>query len=285
MSASPLSSIETVDDLGLPALQLRTAQGAQAVVSLYGGQVLSWSPPGDSGRLYLSPEASPRHGALRGGIPVCFPQFAGLGPLPKHGLVRTREWECVTQRHGDDYALVTLACAADESSLDLWPHDFRLELTIGIEATRLDLELEVINPGNAPFRFTGALHTYLRVGEVEDCRLEGLYGLAYRNAAAGDAACRETGEAVIVEDEVDRVYREVGKPMLLRDGGCSLGLRQENFPDTVVWNPWEHRAKALADLPDRDFRHFICVEAAVAEQPVEVGPGASWWGRQTLVAL
>ena len=40
------ATIEHIDFHGLPALRLRTAGGAAAVVSLHGAQVLSWTPPG-----------------------------------------------------------------------------------------------------------------------------------------------------------------------------------------------------------------------------------------------
>ena len=39
------------------------------------------------------------------------------------------------------------------------------------------------------------------------------------------------------------------------------------------------------DLAAKDFRRFLCVEAAVARQPVSVAPGEEWWGRQTVVVL
>ena len=81
------ATIEHIDFHGRPALRLRTKAGAAAVVSLHGAQVLSWTPPGGADRLYLSPQAVfDGRTAIRGGIPLCFPQFADLGSLPQHGF-------------------------------------------------------------------------------------------------------------------------------------------------------------------------------------------------------
>ena len=53
---------------------------ASAEISLHGAHVLSWKPAPARECLYLSPNASQAPGAaIRGGIPVIFPQFAGLG--------------------------------------------------------------------------------------------------------------------------------------------------------------------------------------------------------------
>jgi len=271
---------------GQPALALTTPDGASAVVSLFGGQVLSWTPAGGSEWLYLSPQARfDGSSAIRGGIPVCFPQFAGLGRLPKHGLVRNRPWSVAEQRCGDGYALVTLAVSEDDASYAVWPQNFTAELTAVIEGGRLDLEFEVANTGHAPFAFTAALHTYLRVREVENARLEGLYGHEYRDAANGDRIVRDSGDALIVEGETDRVYHGVERPLLLRDGNRSLGIQVEGFPDVVVWNPWEQRCAELPDMPANGFRHMLCVEAAAARQRIELDAGEDWCGRQSLIAL
>ena len=83
--------IETVQVLGQPALRLTAADGAQATVLRHGAQIVSWIPAGDQERLYLSPIAAAGPGqAVRGGIPVVFPQFASQGPLPKHGYAPDR---------------------------------------------------------------------------------------------------------------------------------------------------------------------------------------------------
>lgn len=278
-------SIEEIEFHGIPALRLQGPRGASAVVSKLGAQVLSWITPDGRERLFLSDKAVfDGSVAIRGGVPVCWPQFSGLGDLPRHGFVRTRIWQAGAQRSGDDYALATLELSDDEATRALWPHTFRLELTVMLEADRLDLELSVTNTGGAEFAFTGALHTYLRVVQVEDVTLEGLYGHDYRDAANGDAVIRDSGTHIAVEAEMDRVYRQVRRPQLLQAGNLSLATQSQGFPDVVVWNPWVDQCAALADMPADGWRHMLCVEA-VAEQPVVVAAGDEWYGRQTLVAV
>ena len=279
-------SIETIEFHGIEALRLNGPRGSSATISRLGGQVLSWITPDGRERLYLSERAVfDGSVAIRGGIPVCFPQFAGLGALPKHGFVRTRMWSVVAQRCGEDYALLTLGIADDDQTRALWPHAFKAEITLMLEADRIDLEFSVENTGAAPFDFTGALHSYLRVVQVEDVALEGLRGHDYRDAAAGDRIVRETGTELIVEGEVDRVYHDVRRPQLLKAGNLSLGIQSQGFPDVVVWNPWVDKCAALADMPADGWRHMLCVEAACARQPVALPPGEEWFGPQTLVAV
>ena len=278
-------SIEEIEFHGIAALRLNGPRGASAVVSKLGAQVLSWVTPDGRERLFLSDKAVfDGSVAIRGGIPVCWPQFAGLGELPKHGFVRTLPWQVSAQRGGDDYALLTLELADDATTRALWPHAFRLELTVMLETDRLDLELSVNNTGDSAFAFTGALHSYLRVVQVEDVTLEGLYGHDYRDAAKGNVVVRDTGTHIAVEGEMDRVYRRVKRPQLLQAGNLSLAIQGQGFPDVVVWNPWVDKRAPLADMPADGWRHMLCVEA-VAEQPVVVAAGDEWYGRQTLVAV
>lgn len=277
-------SIETIDFNGIEALRLNGPGGSSAIISKLGGQVLSWITPDGRERLYLS-EAAVFDGsvAIRGGIPVCFPQFSDLGNLPKHGLLRTREWTLGDQRCGDDFALVALEISDDEATRDIWPFPFRAEITLMLEVDRIDVEFCVENTGGEPFEFTGALHSYLRLVQVEDAALEGLYGCDYRDAANEDQIIRESGTELRIEAETDRVYHGVKRPLSLQAGNHSLTIQNQNFPDVVVWNPWVERCAALPDMPSDDWRQMLCVEAAVVEKPISVVPGEEWYGRQTLV--
>ena len=88
----------------LPRIVLTATDGASAEVYLHGAHVTSWCPadmPDD--RLYLSARSTFAAGAaIRGGIPVSFPQFAGQGPLPNHGFARVITWILVRAGLQDD---------------------------------------------------------------------------------------------------------------------------------------------------------------------------------------
>ncbi len=278
--------IEVAELHGQPVIKLQTPDGAVALVSLFGAQVLSWTPAGGEDRLYLSPQAVfDGRSAIRGGVPVCFPQFGDRGPLPRHGFARQRRWVVSNTRAGKDYAVATLSLADDDETRAVWPHVFAAELSVAIGGSRLDLELEVANTGDTPFGFTAALHTYLKVREAEALRIEGLRGLDYTDAADGGRLKKETGIGVVIDDEVDRIYHHAPPTLLLREDHRAMGIHAENFPDVVVWNPWVDKCAAVADMPADGFRRMLCIEAAAVREPVELAAGASWWGRQSLVAM
>jgi len=270
---------------GQPAIRLTAPSGATAVILAYGAQVVSWIPPDGQERIYLSEKARFDTGsAIRGGIPICFPQFGTRGPLPKHGFARNRLWEEVEARTGDDFATATFRLDDDDLTRQIWPHAFEAELTVLITGQRLDVEFGVRNPGDAPMRFTCALHSYLSTREVEETRVEGLRGLKYLDATKGTEHL-ETGTEVVIEDETDRIYFDAVRPVLLREPHRALGISGEHLPDVVVWNPWEHLTAALGDMPSNGFRHMICIESGAIGDPVELAPGAEWFGRQSLVVL
>lgn len=269
---------------GQPAVALEAPDGARAVVLLHGAQVASWQPVGGGERLFLSersrlgPDAS-----VRGGIPVIFPQFSSRGALPRHGLARTREWNVARCETGDADALAVLQLVDSEETRRFWPHPFALELTVCVRGDRLDVELAANNTGGRAFEFTAALHTYLRVAEVETVRLDGLCGCRYEDAGDGRTQVDEN-DTLCVAGEIDRVYFSVSGPISLNESGRRLRIDAVNFPDVVVWNPWQEKTAAMADLRPADFRRFLCVEAALIEHPAQLAAGEHWWGRQTLIA-
>lgn len=68
------------DNNGLDQVLLREPRGASARVNLFGGQVSSWKNDRGEELLFTSSKAIFRPPkAIRGGIPICFPQFGSSG--------------------------------------------------------------------------------------------------------------------------------------------------------------------------------------------------------------
>ena len=278
-----------VEVLGQPAMRLRAPDGAQAVVLLHGAHVVSWAPAGGVERLYCSPTAEAGPGrSVRGGVPVCWPQFNLRGDLPgvKHGFVRNRvwQWDAAQSATRGGAAIGVLRLTDDNATRAIWPYAFEAELTIVVGGGQLDIELAITNPGEARMRFTGALHSYLRVDDFRQARLAGLRGTAYLDTVI-DADRLQEMEPLGFADEIDRIYWNAPAELVLQSGLGPLGIASEGFADTVVWNPWVEKCAAMADMPANGWRHMLCIEAAVARVPQTVAAGEEWYGRQTLVAV
>ena len=278
------TEITAVKSHGIDCYRL-SAHGASALVSRFGAQVLSWRTADGRERLFLSERAC-FDGAtpIRGGAPVCFPQFAGLGPLPKHGLVRTRDWEVGDPGEMADAQTLRLHLRDDAQTRALWPHAFAAELTVKLGSMSLELGMAVRNTGSTAFEFTAALHTYLAVGDIAEVSLHGLKGCEYRDATAANAIRTEANEVVRFAAEVDRVYHYAPAQLTLADGAHKTAIGARGFPDVVVWNPGDARCATLTDMAPDGYRRMLCVEAAAARVPVHLAGGAAWHGSQMLAA-
>ena len=268
-------------------LTVRAADGATADVYLHGAHVTSWRPASEGDeRLFLSSRSEFRAGAaIRGGIPVIFPQFAAEGPLPRHGFARTSEWTLDdVRRSADGTALATLSLRDSGATRAIWNESFHATLTVRVGGEQLAVSLGVENTGTAPCSFTGALHSYLRVHDVADAELLGLHGGRYRISGAPTTLQRDAADVLRVRGELDRVYVDVPRALTLREPTRSLEITLDGFRDAVVWNPGPAKAAALADMEPGGEREMLCVEAAAVQVPITLAPGARWDGTETFGA-
>jgi glucose-6-phosphate 1-epimerase len=284
---SAANAVNVCDWRGLPAWQLRAEDGSRAIVLERGAQLVSWCTADGVERLYASPNANLLPGAaIRGGVPVCFPQFAGRGSLPQHGIVRTRDWRCAPAAQAP--GLLQCELEDDDSTRALWSYRFHLQLEIALQPNRIDLSLTARNTGDTVWSFMAALHTYLATNDLTACRLQGLpAGRVFDNIQQAESPF--PGAVLSLAQPLDQVHGGISESLYLHGAvpsttnGGAMEIRQRGFSDAVVWNPGAERARAIADLPDKDWRRFICVEAAQINQPVSLAPGAIWCGEQSLV--
>lgn len=292
MTATPPvpPSARSVTFHGLPALQLALPTGETATIALQGAQVLSWTGRDGAERFFLSPRAAlDGHSPIRGGVPVCFPQFNQRGPLAKHGFARTLPWRVErSEADGDSggegpVARAVFALDDTPETRAWWPHGFAARLTVALSAEHLLLDLSVRNTGTTAWDFTAALHGYYRVSDIAATRVEGLDGCARWDSAA-DVHSVQQGP-VAFDGEYDCIFSAAPAPLRLHAGDHALTLAQSpSWGNTVVWNPGAALCAKLADLPPDGYRHMVCVEAACIDQPVHLAPGAGWSGWQRLGA-
>lgn len=248
----------------LPAIRIAAPDGAEAIVTLYGAHLISWKGADGQERMFCSARSAlDGSRAIRGGVPVIFPQFAERGDGMRHGFARVSDWRL--EDSGVDGGEAWAVFGLNETDLPeklaaAWPKRFALALRIGVKGNALSMRFTVRNTGDTAFPFAAALHTYHLVPALADVRIEGV-----------------TEGVLALEGKLDQVYQGIAGTITLATGQRSLKLEQEGFPDAVVWNPGAADAAALADLEDEEYRRFVCIEPALLD-PLTLAPGEVWEG-------
>eukprot|EP00261_Vitis_vinifera_P025881 XP_010658897.1 PREDICTED: putative glucose-6-phosphate 1-epimerase isoform X3 [Vitis vinifera] len=259
---------------GIDQVVLQNGRGASARVSLHGGQVLSWKTHWGEELLFTSSkrmdyswiigklaESSSRMWnesillsvlamaifkppvAVRGGIPICFPQFGSHGTLEQHGFASNKIWiiddnpPLLPPNDSNGKAYVDLLLKPTENDLKFWPHS--------------------------------------------EVRIEGLETLHYLDNLLQKERFTDQGNTLTFESEVDQVY--VNSPDIVavfdHENKRTFFIKKQGLPDVVVWNPWDKKAKALVDFGDDEYKQMLCVDGAAIEKPITLRPGEEWTGR------
>jgi len=270
---------------GLPCVQVTTPR-ASGEIYLHGAHVTSWRPAGAEDVLYVSSKSKWQDGsAIRGGVPICFPWFATRAEdphSPAHGLVRTKSWQLEGITHADHDVTVALSSSADNATRKTWFGDFHL-LFCATFGEQLRLELIVTNHGTSSFRFEEALHSYFRVANIAAAKLRGLNGAAYLDKTDAQREKHQHGDIVLAA-EADRIYRNTFSTVEIEDPAARrrVLVAKEDSRDTVVWNPWSEKARAMPDVGAEEWRQFICVETCnVADHGITLAPAQA----HTITAL
>jgi glucose-6-phosphate 1-epimerase len=261
----------------LPKIEI-TAPGSSAEIYLHGAHVTSWRPAGAEDVIFLSEHSRWEDGkAIRGGVPICFPWFRAKADSPQapvHGFVRTKSWQLASLTQKGDAVVAELETSSNDDTRKWWPYDFHLlhRVTVGANLT---MELVVTNTGSTPLRFEEALHSYHRVGEVHGVRVAGLDGTAFLDNTDGNREKTQQGDIVLTKP-TDNAYLRTQSALELIDPTLQRCIRieKQHSGTTIVWNPSEQGAKALADLGDDEWKTMLCIEASnILGSAVELAPG------------
>lgn len=243
---------------------------ATAGIALHGGHVISFKPEGQEDLIWMSEQAIfDGKAALRGGIPVCWPWFGRIA-APAHGFARNSEWTLLEHRENENGVMVELGLLPSESTLAVWPYQFQAHLLVEI-GDELKVTLDVTNTDTHAWTFSGALHTYLTVGDIEQAKTTGM-GPEYIDSLKGGETC-QGGDVLQLADTIDRVYTQPAQEIIVEDPALnrSIVINNQGHNSAVLWNPWAEGAKGMGDMQDDGYKTFLCVESTLHAPSIEQG--------------
>jgi glucose-6-phosphate 1-epimerase len=251
-------------------------QHALANIALQGAHIATFQPRGEEPVIWLSPLAKFVPGkSIRGGVPICWPWFGANAQdpkLPMHGFARVNEWSVESTSESS----ITLKLEPTDAIHKLWANEFVARFTVKV-SDALEMELEATNRSQVGVLIAEALHTYFAIGDIEQITLAGLTGTSFFDKVANERKI-EQRDPVKLSGETDNVYLNTRTPVTINDPvmGRKIRVEKSGSSSTVLWNPFEAKAKNMADVGPGEWKKFVCVEAVNAlENTITVAPGAT----------
>ena len=274
---------------------------ATAIILLQGAQLLEFTPRDKPRLIWCSDAVEYKQGKpLRGGIPICWPWF---GPLqnnveeitrqveakdaPQHGFARSQDWSLETietSRLG--VTQLVFALSDNAVSRQYFNKSFQLQLQFTIGES-LDVALKIKNTGMDQLYFTGALHSYFAVYDINKTRVFGLDNLPFIDSVNAGKSSVQSG-ALGITQETDRIYfapeiresqeaqdplahernielsRVPGSDILVKCPDRKIKVRSQGSKSVIVWNPWIEKSRGLSQFKDDEYLEMLCVETANA---------------------
>lgn len=259
-----------------------------ATVFMVGATLVSWKVDGKE-KIFVSNKAIwDGTKPVRGGVPICFPNFGPWNDGPQHGFARSsKEWKVVQepqvdQATGDAHAVFVLADS--DATRKLWNKKFELRYTVILKTKSLQLIVDVSNSGREAFDLTFCFHTYFKVPRSTECRISNLKGLTYTDKTKeGWPEVVETRDPLQVDKFTDSVYAKAPDTCVLSGlaDGSSIKLSKAGLDDWVVWNPW-HNISKMSDMHEDAHLEMLCVEATQNSRRANVYAGGKWSASHTL---
>lgn len=252
-SLSPSIKQSTFGELPILVIKHKICSAA---ISLQGAQLLFWQPSTESTPVvWLSKKAIFKKGtAIRGGVPVCWPWFGKLGD-PMHGFARLVEWKLDSYKEDEKGVDLVLSLTNSQQTEPFFTKSFNVWLTIHLGKT-----CQITLSCQGDFDATSALHTYFGINNIDHVVVKGLgeiyeerLGVVNNPAVAGQLTFNQ---------EVDRIYTNPNKMIIITDGHRTIQLTNTNSSDIVTWNPWVEKSKSMVDFADEEYKSMVCVETS-----------------------
>jgi len=265
-----------------------TKTGAQCTINPFGATVTSVKTGSGKELLFVSRDAIlDGSKAIRGGIPLCFPQFGQPDKsMPQHGFLRNNYWKEVegSKFDDDDSAGISMELSLKDvvnSRGGKWDKgttlDAKCTYTVKITGDGFTTTIVMENLGEESWDFQILLHTYFLVAnrmalDGKECNVTGLEGYAVQDKVTGEKYVLGSDPVTIPEACIDRVHTPpVGKldleVTIAAGPSNNISLTASGDVDGVkvpvsgvVWNPQKENAAGMGDFGNDQYVDMICVE-------------------------
>ncbi|UJH71095.1 D-hexose-6-phosphate mutarotase [Ornithinimicrobium sp. INDO-MA30-4] len=252
--------------------------GADRVTAYdHGAHVAEWTRDGVP-VVWVSKESRYEFGtAIRGGVPLVWPWF-GNGPEgdlePAHGLLRTASWSLAKEWESGWVWTIDQEATKSQPGIETFPYRYEAQLEVEVR-DGLNIALTVRNTDDVPFSHEAALHTYLHVGDIRNTSVSGLDGVHYFDKVLGTNQTQQG--PLLVSQETDRIYQSAADVSVVDpDLGRTINVSATEGSHTVVWNPWETKARDMKDMGDDEWTQMVCIETArLGDKKFTLSPGQS----------
>jgi glucose-6-phosphate 1-epimerase len=256
-----------------PAIKINHPDQSEAIIYLHGAHLTSLKLAGSEELLYLSPNAIFEQGtAIRGGVPIIFPQFAALGDLRFHGFARISDWSVVNDQVDiSGNSVMELSLINDESHFQQWQYKFELKLILSL-GSKLKMTMQITNLDLKDFKFSNAFHTYFAVTDINQTEISNLKGINSVDYLDQQRSSIEENDPIIIKKHTDKIYLSAPAEVTIRDKlqKREIKIVKNNFQDLVIWNPWD-KAASMKDMTADGYQKMLCVEVANTHNPISLG--------------
>ncbi|MCX6893765.1 MAG: D-hexose-6-phosphate mutarotase [Verrucomicrobia bacterium] len=276
--AKALGRVAFVDGRGdLPMIEV-TTPWSSAEIYPHGAHVTHFKKKDEPPLLFLSQcSRFADDQPIRGGIPVIFPWFGPREGLGQHGFARIKTWdlkEFIPAADGSVTIRFSLPACPEASGYPAFTADYIVTVN-----RDLALKLVVTNQSkDREFVFENCLHTYFSVSDATAIAISGLNGVSYLDKVASFLEKTETGDAIRISSEVDRIYQNTTGTVEILDSrfGRRIRVEKSGSASTVVWNPWITKSQQMSDFGNDEYEQMVCVESGnVAANSITLPPGAT----------
>lgn len=251
---------------GLQGLRFFHQQG-EGLISLYGGQVLTWQPKEQQPVFWLSRDSQYSVGnAIRGGVPLCWPWFGGEVKLANgdtstahnHGFARQSQWQIADIKLTSASVKIVLSLSGSNLSC-YWPSSFKLSQSL-VFGQSFQQKLTIKNLSNQAVNYTGALHSYFCVSDPKHIEIPALNTINFDDKYR--AINNQNSILSHCAGPIDRIYHSHANMTIFdRHWQREIEVLSQGCQQWVLWNPGKV-AEKMVDVHGGGQNEFICLEAA-----------------------